>query len=125
MKKHLVLIGNLLIIVIGLLGLKTPYITDAFNAVGLSGALDMALLQPLYIVFLIMAMYGQIIKVKDTLSFMPIILELVFGIAGFFYIFPFQNLIVGYICLGGVLFLVFCPLIKKFLKRKKIVTIKV
>jgi len=125
MKKHLVLIGNLLMILIGLLGLRTPYITDAFTTIGLGGILDEALLQPLYLVFLIIAMYGQIIKVKDSLSFLPVILELLFGIVGFFYIFPFENLIVGYICLGGILFITFRPFVKKFLRKKKIVTIKV
>jgi len=125
MKKHLILIGNLLMIFVGLLGLKTPYISDAFTSMGISGLLDEAFLQPLFIVFLIIALYGQIIKVKETLSFMPVILELLFGVLGFFFIFPFENQIVGYISLASILLLVFYPQLRKFLRKKKIVIIKV
>lgn len=114
MKKHLILIGNIFIIIIGIFGL------------GVAGELlDPAFLQPSYIVFLVIAVYGQIIKIKETLSFMPLILELVFGITGFFYIFPFQNQTAGFICLGGILFVSIWPPLRKFLRRKKIVTIKV
>jgi hypothetical protein len=125
MKKHSVQIANAFIIFIGLLGLRTPYLTDAFTAIGLDGFLDEALLQPFFIVFLVIAIYGHIIKIKDTLSFMPVLLELLFGILGFFYIFPYENPIVGYISLGGMLFLVLYPFVRKLLRKKKIVTIKV
>ena len=125
MKKHISLISNILLIFIGLLGLKTPYLTQGLESAGIGGFLDSALLQPLFIVFVIAAVYGQVIKIKETLSFMPIILNLVFGILAFVFVFPAQNLIVGYISLAAIFLLIFWPLVKNIMRKKKIVTIKV
>ena len=116
MKKHLSLIANILLIFVGLLGLR---------AIDLSAYIDNALLQPLFIVFLIVALYGQIIKIRETLSFLPPILNLIIGIIGFIFIFPFKNEIVGFISLVAILLIMLWPLIKKIVNKKKIVTIKV
>ena len=125
MKRYLALIANILLILIGLLGLKTPYVYDAAISIGIGGFLDTALLQPLFIGLTIVAIYGQFVKVKVTLLFWPIIVEFVAGIVGFIFIFPVQNLIVGYIALAVILFLLVWPLINKQIQKKKVVKIKV
>ena len=77
MKKYLTVIANILVIFIGLLGLGTPYITGAIIAIGIGGFLDPALLQPLFIGFVVVAIYGQFNKARENLSFMPLILQFV------------------------------------------------
>ncbi|MBN1495019.1 hypothetical protein JW911_04800 [Candidatus Peregrinibacteria bacterium] len=116
MKKHLSLFANILLILTGLLGLRT---------IDLSVYIDNALLQPFYIVFLIAALYGQIVRIRETLSFLTPFLNLIFGIVGFIFIFPFKNDIVGYVSLAAIIFIMIWPLVKKVINRKKIVTIKV
>jgi flagellar biosynthesis protein FliQ len=125
MKRYLSFITNILAILIGLLGLNTPYITNAVIMIGLGGLLDPALLQPLFIGLIIIAIYGQFYNAKQTLSFLPIILEFIFGLLSFLFIFPFQNLIMGYLGLVGIFFLLILPLINKKIQKRKIVKIKV
>jgi hypothetical protein len=125
MKRYLATICNILAILVGLLGLNTPYITSAVIAIGLGGLLDPVLLQPLFIGLIIIAIYGQFHLARQSLSFMPLILEFVVGVVTFIFIFPIQNLIVGYIGLAVLLFLVFWPLINKRIQKKKVVKIKV
>lgn len=124
MKKHLSIIANIIIIFLGLLGLGTPYVTDAIIAIGIGGFMDPALLQPLFIGFVVVAIYGQFGKAKENLSFMPLILEFVVGVVAFLFIFPFQNQIVGYLSLAAIVYLMISPLINKQLRKKKIVKIK-
>ena len=125
MKRYLATICNILAILVGLLGLNTPYITSAVIAIGLGGLLDPALLQPLFIGLIIIAIYGQFYLARQNLSFMPLILEFVVGVVSFIFIFPIRNLIVGYIGLAVLLFLVFWPIINKGIQKKKVVKIKV
>ncbi|MCD6109764.1 hypothetical protein J7J83_03330 [bacterium] len=124
MKKYLSISANIILILIGLLGLHTPYVVDFVIAIGLGGFMDNALLQPLFIGFVILAIYAQFNKAKETLSFMPLILEFVVGIVAFLFIFPFKNLIVGYISLGLIVYLMIAPVINKQLQKKKVVKIK-
>ncbi len=124
MKKHLALIANIILIILGLFGLKTPYLADAVKALGIGGFLDPALLQPLFIFLVIVAVYGQFTKARDTLSFMPLILELIIGIVAFLFIFPFQNIIVGYISLAGILYIMISPVINRQIQKKNVVKIK-
>ncbi len=67
MKKHLPTIANIIVIFIGLLGLGTPYVTDAIIAIGIGGFLDPALLQPLFIGFVVFAIYAQFGKAWQTI----------------------------------------------------------
>jgi len=125
MKRSLATIATILAILVGLLGLETPFITPGIIAVGLGGLLDPALLQPLFIGLVIIAIYGQFYKARQSLSFMPLIVEFVGGIVTFLFIFPFKNLIVGYLGLAVLLFIIVWPLINRKLQRKKLVKIKV
>ncbi|MBD3156676.1 hypothetical protein GF369_02495 [Candidatus Peregrinibacteria bacterium] len=124
MKKHLALIANIILIILGLLGLKTPYLTDAVTALGISGFLDPALLQPLFIFLVVVAIYGQFTKARESLSFMPLILELIIGIVAFLFIFPFQNMIIGYLSLAGILYIMISPVINRYIQKKNVVKIK-
>lgn len=124
MKKHLALIANIILIVFGLLGLQTPYLTDAVMALGIGGFLDPALLQPLFIFLVVVAIYGQFTKARESLSFMPLILELIIGIVAFLFIFPFQNMIVGYLSLAGILYIMISPVINRYIQKKNVVKIK-
>jgi len=124
MKKYLPVIANILVIFIGLLGLGTPYVTDAVIAIGIGGFMDPALLQPLFIGLVVVAIYAQFGKARETLSFMPLIFELVIGIVAFIFIFPFKNQIVGYISLVAILYIMISPFIDKQLRKKKVVKIK-
>lgn len=124
MKKHLALIANIILVILGLFGLQTPYITDAVTALGIGGFLDPALLQPVFIFLVVVAVYGQFTKARDTLSFMPLILELIIGIVAFLFIFPFQNIIVGYISLVGILYIMISPVINRQIQKKNVVKIK-
>jgi hypothetical protein len=124
MKKYLSHIANLLAVIVGLLALEAPLVTPAFIALGLGGVLDNALLQPIFIVFIIIAVYAQFKKVRETLEFFPIIFQFVIGIVGFLFIFPFRNLILGYLSLAGIVFLVVWPYIKKAINKRKVVKIK-
>ncbi|MBA4336905.1 hypothetical protein C0416_04005 [bacterium] len=124
MKKHLPFIANVVVVFIGLLGLKAPYITDAIMSVGLGGFMDPALLQPLFILFVVVAIYAQFGKAREDLSFMPLIMELVVGIVAFLFIFPLQNIIVGYISLAAIVYIMIAPAINKRLQKRKVVKIK-
>jgi hypothetical protein len=125
MKRYLATIGNIFVILFGLLGLRTPYITDAFNAVGIGFIADSTLLQPVFIGFVIIAILGEFYKVRETLLIWPIIAELILGVLGYLFIFPFQNLIIGYIILGLIFLLLFHPLIRRITNKKKIVKIQI
>lgn len=125
MKRSLAMIATILAILIGLLGLETPIITPAVIAIGLGGILDPALLQPLFIGLIIIAIYGQFYKARQSLSFMPLIVEFLGGVFTFLFVFPFKNLIVGYLGLAVLLFLIVWPFINKKLAKKKVVKIKV
>lgn len=125
MKKQLALIGNILIICIGLLGLGAPYITDGIIAIGIGGFLDVALLQPLFIVAIVVAIVGQVYLVKESLNFLAILLQFVIGIVAFLFIFPLQNEIVGYGALIGISYLAVWPFISKKLQKRKVVKIKI
>jgi len=125
MKKQLALIGNILIILIGLLGLGAPYITDGIIAIGLGGFLDVALLQPLFIAVVIVAIVGQVYLVKESLNFLAILLQFIIGIVAFLFIFPLKNEIVGYGSLIGILYLAVWPFINKKLQKRKVVKIKI
>jgi len=124
MKKHLPVIANVIVIFIGLLGLGAPYITDAITSAGLGGFMDPALLQPLFIGFVVVAIYAQFGKAREDLSFMPLIMELIVGIVAFLFIFPFQNVIVGYISLAAIVYIMVAPAINKRLQKRKVVKIK-
>ncbi len=125
MKRLLATIATILAILVGLLGLETPLITPGVIAIGLGGMLDPALLQPLFIGLVIIAIYGQFYKARQSLSFMPLIVEFAGGIIAFLFIFPFKNLIVGYLGLAVLLFVIVWPFIDKKLQKKKVVKIKV
>jgi len=124
MKKYLSVSSNIIVVFIGLIGLQTPYVTDAIIAIGLGSFNDNALLQPLFIGFVILAIYGQFNKAKETLSFMPLLLEFVVGVIAFLFIFPFQNSIVGYMSLLGIVYIIFLPVIDKQLRKRNVVKIK-
>lgn len=124
MKKYLSLVANILALIVGLLALEAPLITPGFIALGLGGFLDNALLQPLFIGFIIIAIYGQFRKLRESLEFFPIIFQFVIGIVGFLFIFPFENLIVGYLSLLGIVFLLVWPYVSRILNKRKIVKIK-
>lgn len=125
MKRSLATIATILAILIGLLGLETPLITPAVIAIGLGALLDPALLQPLFIGLVIIAIYGQFYKARQSLSFMPLIVEFVAGTLTFLFVFPFKNLIVGYLGLLVLLFVIVWPFINKKIQKKKVVKIKV
>ena len=125
MKKHSILIGNLVIILIGLIALQTPYLTDAINALNIAGYLDPSLLQLVFIVFLIFAMYGQFMRLRLNLKFFPFILQFVLGLVAFLFVFPLRNSIVGYLSLFAIFLLLLWPKLEKQLRKKKIVKIKV
>lgn len=124
MKKSFALIGNILALLVGLLGLEAPLITPAFIAIGLGGFIDSALLQPLFIGLIIIAVFGQFYKARESLAFLPLILEFVIGVVAFLFIFPFQNHIIGYLALLGILFVMVWPSISKKLQKGKVVKIK-
>jgi len=124
MKRYLALLGNIFLILFGLVGLKTPYITDGIISIGIGGILDSALLQPIFIGLLIIAIIGQFYKVRESLIIWPIIAQVVIGIVAYIFIFPVQILIIGYISLAGVLFILLWPIIKKRINKKKIVKIQ-
>lgn len=124
MKKYLPVIANIIVIFIGLLGLGTPYVTDAVIAIGIGGFMDPALLQPLFIGFVVVAIYSQFNKARETLSFMSLLLEFVVGVIAFLFIFPFQNIIVGYLSLAGIVYIMISPIINKQLQKKNITKIK-
>ena len=124
MKKYLPIVANIMIILIGFLGLGTPYVTDAVIAVGLGGFMDPALLQLLFIGMVVLAIYAQFGKARETLSFMPLVQEFIVGVVGFLFIFPFQNNIVGYLSLTAVVYIMVAPAINKYFNRKKVVKIK-
>jgi hypothetical protein len=125
MKRSLATIATILAILIGLFGLETPLITPAVIAIGLGGLLDPSLLQPLFIGLVIIAIYGQFYKARQSLSFMPLIVEFVAGVVTFLFVFPFKNLIVGYAGLLVLLFVIVWPLVNKKIQKKKVVKIKV
>lgn len=124
MKKYISLISNILALIIGLLALEAPLITSGFIATGLGGFLDSALLQPLFIGLMIIALYGHFRTVRESLEFFPIIFQFVIGVVGFLFIFPFRNHIIGYFSVLGILFLLVWPYVNKALNKKKIVKIK-
>lgn len=124
MKKYLSLIANIFALIVGLLALEAPLVTPAFIYLGLGGFLDNALLQPLFIGLIIVALYGHFKRVRETLEFFPIIFQFVIGIAGFLFIFPFKNQIIGYLSLFGIVFLLIWPYVNKAINKKKIVKIK-
>lgn len=124
MKRNLAYIGNVLAILVGLLGLEAPFITDGIISAGLGGFMDPSLLQPLFIGFVILAIIGHFYKVRETMAFMPIILQFVFGIAAFIFIFPLRNDIVGYLALLGFVYIMFSPYLSKLLNKKNIQKIK-
>jgi len=125
MKKQLALIGNILIILIGLLGLGAPYITDGIIALGIGGFLDTALLQPLFIIVVVIAIVGQVYLVKESLNFLAILLQFVIGIVAFLFIFPLKNEIIGYGALIGILYLAVWPFLSRKLQQRKVVKIKI
>jgi hypothetical protein len=124
MKRILSPIGNILAILVGLLGLEAPVITPAVLAIGLGGIYDLSLLQPLFIGLIIVAIFGQFYKARQSLYFMPLILEFVFGLLAFLFIFPINISIVGYLALLGILYILVWPFIRKQLQKKKVVKIK-
>lgn len=120
MKRYLSYIGNVLAIIVGLIGLEAPLITPAVIAAGFGGFTDPSLLQPLFIGFTVFAIIGQFYKVRETMAFMPIILQFVFGIIGFIFIFPVRIDIVGYLALLGFIYVMFSSFISKLLNKKNI-----
>ncbi|MFC1810148.1 hypothetical protein ACFLZH_01480 [Patescibacteria group bacterium] len=124
MKRSLVYIGNILAIIIGLLGLGAPLITPGFIAIGLGGFLDPALLQPLFIGLIVLAIIGQFYKARETLGFMSLILEFVIGVVSFIFIFPVKIEIVGYLGLAGIVYIMVWPFLSKKLNKRKVVKIK-
>lgn len=124
MKKNLAFIGNILAILIGLIGLEAPLVTEGVIAAGLGSFMDPSLLQPLFIGFVVLAIIGHFYKVRETMAFMPIILQFVFGIIAFIFIFPIRIDIVGYLALLGFIYVMLSPYISKFLNKKNIKKIK-
>jgi len=124
MKRNLAYIGNILAILVGLIGLEAPLVTDAIIAAGIGGFMDPNLLQPLFIGFVVLAIIGQFYKVRETMAFSPIILQFVFGVVAFLFIFPLRNDIVGYLALLGFIYIMLSPYISKFLNKKNIQKIK-
>ena len=106
------------------MGLEAPLITPALISAGLGGFLDHSLLQPLFIGLIIVAIYGQFKRARQELSFMSLILEFVFGIIAFLFIFIFKIQIVGYLAVLGQLYVIFRPVITKFLRKGKVTKIK-
>lgn len=124
MKKHIALIANILVIIVALAALETPLLTDGFIMLGLGGFLDNIMLQPLFIGLVIIAIYGHFVRIRETMEFFPIIFQFVVGVVGFLFIFPFQNLIVGYLSVLGIVFITVRPWLNKMINKKKIVKIK-
>lgn len=124
MKRSFVYIGNILGIIIGLMGLEAPYLYGGFIAVGLGGFLDPALLQPLYIGLMVLAVVGQFYKVKETMAFMPLLLQAVIGIVSFIFIFPVRIDIIGYLGILGLVYILVWPFLSKQLNKRKVVKIK-
>lgn len=120
MKRNLAFIGNILVIIIGLLALDAPLITDGVIAAGIGGFLDPNLLQPLFIGFVVLAIIGQFYKVRESMAFMPLILTFVFGIIGFIFIFPVRIDIVGYLVLLGFIYIMLSPYLSKWFNKKNI-----
>lgn len=120
MKRNLAFIGNVLIIIIGLIALDAPLITPGLIVAGLGGFLDPNLLQPLFIGFVVFAIIGQFYKVRETMEFMPIILTFVLGIVGFIFIFPVRIDIVGYLVLLGFIYIMLSPYLSKWFNKKNI-----
>jgi hypothetical protein len=124
MKRNLAYIGNVLAIIVGLIGLEAPLITDGIIAVGLGGFMDPSLLQPFFIGLVILAIIGQFYKVRETMAFIPIILQFVFGVVAFIFIFPVRIDIVGYLALLGFIYILLSPYISKLLNKQNIQKIK-
>ncbi len=124
MKRSFVYIGNIFGIIIGLIGLEAPYLYGGVIAVGLGSLLDPALLQPLYIGLMVLAVVGQFYKVKESMAFMPLILQAVIGIVSFIFIFPVRIDIVGYLGILGLIYILVWPFISKQLNKRKVVKIK-
>jgi hypothetical protein len=124
MKRSLVYIGNIIGIIIGLLGLEAPYLYSGFIAMGLGGFLDPALLQPLYIGLMVLAVIGQFYKVRENMEFMPLILQFVIGIVSFIFIFPIRVDIIGYLGILGLIYILVWPFVSKQLNKRKVVKIK-
>lgn len=124
MKRSFVYIGNILGILIGLIGLEAPYLYGGVVAIGLGSLLDPALLQPLYIGLMVLAVVGQFYKVKESMAFMPLLLQAVIGIVSFIFIFPVRIDIVGYLGLLGLVYILIWPFISKQLNKRKVVKIK-
>ncbi len=124
MKRNLSYIGNVLTIIVGLIALEAPLITPAIVAAGLGGFMDPNLLQPLFIGFTVLAIIGHFYKVRETMAFMPMILQFAFGVIGFVFIFPVRIDIVGYLTLLGFIYILLSPYISKLINKKNIQTIK-
>jgi hypothetical protein len=124
MKRSFVYIGNIFGILIGLLGLETPYLYAGVVAIGLGGFLDPALLQPLFIGLMVLAVVGQFYKVKESMAFMPLLLQAVIGIVSFVFIFPVRIDTVGYLGILGLVYILVWPFIGKQLNKRKVVKIK-
>lgn len=120
MKRSLSLIGTILAIIIGLLALEAPFITEGIISAGIGGFLDPNLLQPLFIGFVVLAIIGQFYKVRETMAFMPIILTFVLGVIGFIFIFPVRVDIVGYIVLLGFIYILLSPYLSKWFNKRNI-----
>lgn len=124
MRRSLVYIGNIFGILIGLMGLKAPYLYAGIIAMGFADFLDPAILQPLYIGLMVLAVVGQFYKVRESMAFMPLILQAVIGIVSFIFIFPVRIDIVGYLGLLGLVYILVWPFISKQLNKKNVVKIK-
>lgn len=124
MKRSLVYIGNIPAILIGLIGLEAPLIYSGAIAIGLGGIMDPALLQPLFIGLMVLAVVGQFYKVRENMEFMPLILQTVIGIVSFIFIFPVRIEIVGYLGLLGLVYIMVWPFMSKQLNKRKVVKIK-
>ena len=125
MKLYISLIANILIVIFGLLGLQAPYVTDAFNAMGLGSILDPRFLSPIIIGLVIVGIYGQFHIAKKTMQFMSIIFEFVIGLCLYLFIFPLHNEMLGYIAVLAMVWLIVWPRVDKMLQKKKIKKIKV
>jgi len=124
MKRSLVYIGNIPAILIGLLGLEAPYLYDGAITIGMGGFLDLALLQPLFIGLMVLAVIGQFYKVRENMAFMSLILQAVIGIVSFVFIFPVRIDVIGYLGILGLIYILVGPYLSKQLNKKKVVKIK-
>lgn len=124
MKTYLSYIGNILAIIVGLLGLNAPFITPGVIAIGLGGFLDPSFLQPLFIGLIIIAIMGLFYRARQDLSFMSLILEFVIGVVTFVFIFPVKVEIVGYLGLLGLVYIMIAPYLSKLFNKRNIQKIK-